>query len=159
MQSLSQEKPIDQVTDKIFIGQQLLWFHRKIFKDRNLGAVLDITVENREPFFIAQDKSICYLRIPVLDKTSPSVKQLEEGVRWGIEQIAHGRNLYIHCGAGHERSATFVSAILLRSKNCETVDESMNMIKRNRPKVRFVGNQRMVLEQWFQRLKEQVISC
>ena len=83
LQSFSKEEPISQVTDKIFIGQQLLWFHQRIFKEKMIGAVLDITVESREPFFIATDKAIHYLRIPVLDKTSPSIRQLEDGVRWG----------------------------------------------------------------------------
>jgi protein-tyrosine phosphatase len=149
MQSFSKEEPISQVTDKIFIGQQLLWFHQKDFTKRKIGAVLDITIENRESFFIAADKSINYLRIPVLDKTSPSVKQLEDGVKWGLEQIAQGKNLYVHCGAGHERSATFVAAILLRTKEYKGLDEAINKIRLNRPKARFVANQREILEKWF----------
>lgn len=148
MQSFSKEEPISQVTNKIFIGQQLLWFHRKAFKDKNIGAVLDVTIENREPFFIATDKSIHYLRIPVLDKTSPSVEQLETGVKWGLEQMVQGRNLYVHCGAGHERSATFVAAILLRAETSKTIDDSMHLIKKSRFKARFVGNQQMVLDKW-----------
>lgn len=121
VQSFGGEESISKVTDKIFIGQQLLWFHKKVFEDRKIGAVLDITIENTEPFFIARDKSIQYLRIPVLDKTSPSVEQLNTGVRWGLQQISKGRNLYVHCGAGDERSATFVSAILLRCGQCKTL--------------------------------------
>ena len=148
IQSFSKEEPISQITDKILIGQQLLWFHQKIFIDKILTALFDVTIENREPFFIAMNKSISYMRIPVLDKTSPSVEQLESGVRWGIDQIAQGRNLYVHCGAGHERSATFVAAILLRSKRCATVEEAMALIKQNRFKARFVGNQEAILKKW-----------
>jgi protein-tyrosine phosphatase len=148
-QSFSKEGPISQVTDKIFIGQQLLWFHQKVFKDKNISAVLDVTIENREPFFIVMNKSINYMRIPVLDKTSPSVEQIEKGVRWGLDQVAQGRKLYVHCGAGHERSATFVAAILLRSKRFTTLDEAMDLIKQNRFKARFVGNQEAILKHWF----------
>ncbi len=147
MQSLSEE-PVSQITEKIFIGQQLLWFHKKVFEDRKIGAVLDITIENREPFFIAMDKSIQYLKIPVLDKTSPSVEQLDAGVGWGLEQISQGRNLYVHCGAGHERSATFVAALLLKLKYSKAIDEAMSLIRKNRPKARFVANQQIILEKW-----------
>ena len=149
LQSFSKEEPISQVTDKIFIGQQLLWFHRGVFRRKKIGAVLDVTVENREPFFIIMDKSIHCLRIPILDKTSPSVKQLENGVNWGLEQIAQGKNLYVHCGAGHERSATFVAAMLLRTGEAKTLDEAIRNIQRNRPKAGFVSNQRETLEKWF----------
>lgn len=149
MQSFSKEQPISQVTDKMFIGQQLLWFHQKEFKERNISAVLDITIENTEPFFITTDKSINYLRIPVLDKTSPTVRQLEDGVKWGLDQIAQGKKLYVHCTAGHERSATFVAAMLLRSKECKDLDEAMNKIRANRPKARFVTNQREIIVKWF----------
>ena len=147
MQSL-REKPITQVTDHIFIGQQLLWFHQRIFKANKLSAVLDVTVENVEPLFISTDKTIHFLRVPVLDKTSPSVSQLEGGVRWGLDQIAAGKNLYVHCAAGHERSATFVSAILLKLGICKTIEEAMALIKQKRPKVRFVGDQKIILERW-----------
>ena len=150
IQSFGKEKPISQITDRIFIGQQLLWFHEKIFREKNIGAVLDITVENREPYFIARDKSVNYLRIPVLDKTSPSIKQLEQGVVWGLEQVSQGRNLYVHCGAGHERSATFVCAMLLRLKLYKTLEQSIIQVQRIRPKVRFVGGQQMILQKWFE---------
>jgi hypothetical protein len=149
MQSFSKEEPISQVTDKIFIGQQLLWFHQKAFQDKKMGAVLDVTIENREPYFITTDISISYLRMPVLDKTSPSAMQLETGVKWSLDQLSKGRNLYVHCGAGHERSATFVAGILLRSRRCKTIEEAMNLIKQNRFKARFVENQQMILEKWF----------
>jgi Dual specificity phosphatase, catalytic domain len=148
MQSFSKEEPISQITDRIFIGQQLLWFHQKVFKDKNIGAVLDITVEGREPFFITMNNVVSYLRMPVLDKTSPSLEQLEKGVQWGLNQIGEGKNLYVHCGAGHERSATFVSAVLLRSKRCKTVEESMSLIKQNRSKARFVDKQEAILKKW-----------
>ena len=68
--------------------------------------------------------------------------------QWGLNQIAQGRNLYVHCGAGHERSATFVAAILLKSKRCQTIEESMNLIKQHRSKARFVGNQQEILKEW-----------
>lgn len=149
LQSFNKEEPISQVTDKIFIGQQLLWFHKKVFNDQKIGAVLDVTIENREPFFITLNKSIRYLRIPILDKTSPSEQQLDNGVRWGLEQIAQRRNLYVHCSAGHERSATFVAALLLKAGDCKTLAEAVEKIRSVRPKARFVGNQQQVLEKWF----------
>lgn len=149
LQSFGMEEPISQVTDKIFIGQQLLWFHKKVFSDKKIGAVLDITIENREPFFIVWDRSIQYLRMPVLDKTSPSEEQLENGVKWGLEQVAQGKKLYVHCSAGHERSATFVAALLLKSGDCNTLSEAVEKIRCARPKTRFVGDQQEILEKWF----------
>ena len=148
MQAVSKEGPIAQITANIFMGQQLLWFHKGLFHRKKIGAVLDITVENHEPYFISMNKSIHYQRIPVLDKTSPSLEQLERGVVWGLHQLNQGKNLYVHCGAGHERSAMFVAAILLRSKICASIEESLNVIKTFRPKAGLVYNQYVVLKQW-----------
>jgi atypical dual specificity phosphatase len=149
LQSLSKEEPISQVTDNIFIGQQLLWFHRQGFNAKKIGAVLDVTIENREPYYITRNKSIKYLRLPVLDKTSPSIEQLENGVKWGWEQLSQGKILYIHCSAGHERSATFVGAMLLRLGECQTVEEAVKKIQSKRPKARLIGDQQKILEKWF----------
>ncbi|MBU0468926.1 MAG: dual specificity protein phosphatase family protein [Candidatus Omnitrophica bacterium] len=149
LQSFSNEEPISQVTDKIFIGQQLLWFHKKVFISKKIEAVLDVTIENREPCFIASDKTIQYLRMPILDKTSPSKEQLENGASWGLEQVSQGRNLFVHCSAGHERSATLVAAILLKAGDCNTLSEVVEKIRGVRPKTRFVGNQQEILEKWF----------
>lgn len=150
LQSFSSEGCIAQVNDKIYIGQQLLWFHKKLFADKKISAVLDITVENREPIFIAKNKSIQYLRIPILDKTSPTVEQLQQGVAWGLTQVNQGRNLYVHCTGGHERSATFVAALLLRSGDCQTIEEAIEKIRHNRPKARFVGDQKKILDEWLE---------
>ncbi|MCB9757967.1 MAG: dual specificity protein phosphatase family protein [Candidatus Omnitrophica bacterium] len=151
LQSFSSEGCIAHVSDKIFMGQQLLWFHKTIFTDKKINAVLDITVENREPFFIEKNKSIEYLRIPVLDRTSPTVEQLQQGVAWGLTQVNQGRNLYVHCTGGHERSATFVAALLLRSGYFQTIDEAFKKIQCTRPKARFVGDQRKILEEWLEK--------
>jgi atypical dual specificity phosphatase len=149
LQSFGKEEPISQVTDKIFIGQRLLWFHKKVFNDKKIKAVLNITIEDNEPHFVIGDKSIQYLRVPVLDKTSPSMKQLDKGVKWGLEQISQGRSLYVHCSAGHERSATFVVAMLLKMGDCKALDEAVEKIRCVRPKARFVGNQKETLGKWF----------
>ncbi len=149
LQSFSTEEPISLVTNNIFIGQKLLWFHKKVFNDKKIEAVLNVTIEDNEPYFIVRDKSIQCLRVSVLDKTSPSNEQLERGVNWGLEQLSQGKNLYVHCSAGHERSATFVVALLLKAGECKTLAEAIEKIRRVRPQVRFVGNQKEILEKWF----------
>lgn len=148
-QSLGKEGPISQVTENLYIGQQLLWFHKKLFQAKKLSAVLDITAESCEPMFLCADKTIPYLKIPLIDKTSPTVKQLEDGVVWGVSQINHGRNLYVHCGAGHERSAVYVAGILLRMGDCSCLNQAIAKIRHNRPKACFAGDQEVVLEGWF----------
>jgi protein-tyrosine phosphatase len=147
VQSLA-ETPISKITNQIYMGQQPLWFHSRIFKSFNITAVLDTTIEGRAPLFLVYNKSISYFRIPILDKTSPSMSLLDEGVRWGIAQISKGRTLYVHCGGGHERSALFVSAILMRTGFNKNLEKTLDHMKEARPKVRLLETQRQVLVEW-----------
>lgn len=142
------EQPVSKVTDHLFIGQQPLFLHHITFRDNNITAVLDVTVEGTQPCFILGNRAIAYLKIPILDKTSPMMISLEEGVDWSVAQIKQGRKLYVHCGGGRERSALFASAILIKLGIEQSLEGAMSHIKRTRPKVRLLESQQRLLEEW-----------
>jgi protein-tyrosine phosphatase len=85
-----------------------------------------------------------YLCLPVLDNTSPTPGQLREAVQWLSEALNAGR-VYVHCAAGHGRSATVVIAYLLAVGSVSSVDEGIALLKSHRPGVRLNASQQAVL--------------
>lgn len=142
------EQPVSRITDHLFIGQQPFFLHHKTFRDNGINAVLDVTIEGVSPWFILGNKAISYLKIPILDKTSPNMILLDEGVDWAAAQMKQGRNLYVHCGGGRERSALFASAILMKLGIEQSLEGAMTHIRRIRPKVRLLESQQRLLEDW-----------
>lgn len=68
---------------------------------------------------------ILHLRLPTTDHFEPSVRDLVEGVKFIAEHKALGKRVYVHCRAGHGRSAAVVFAWLL-SKNPDVDLQKLN---------------------------------
>jgi protein-tyrosine phosphatase len=75
-----------------------------------------------------------YLHIPVVDKTSPSIKQLEEGVKFIKKEIDSGGSVYVHCYWGEGRGPTMAAAYLISTGL--TSDAALAVIKKVRPFIR-----------------------
>jgi len=66
-----------------------------------------------------------HLRLPTTDHFEPTVEDLEKGVKFITEHEALGKRVYVHCRAGHGRSAAVVFAWLL-SKNPDVDLQQLN---------------------------------
>ena len=54
-----------------------------------------------------------YLHLPTIDDEPPSLEHLRAGVIFTSREIHGGGGVYVHCGAGVGRAATFVAAYLV----------------------------------------------
>lgn len=111
---------------------------------RALGAarVLDMTAEFSEPRCLREREG--YYCLPVLDNGCPSPEQLRAGVVWIAENLPRG-GAYVHCAAGHGRSATVVVAYLLTIGRVRSVEEGTALLKSKRPRVYLNHDQRQGL--------------
>src|SRR5262249_39640038 len=84
-----------------------------------------------------------YLCLPTLDNTAP-----EEGAVREMVAVLAGTTsaVYIHCAAGHGRSATVAAAVLLARGLASDVKEAEALLRKARPGVRLSPEQRHLLE-------------
>lgn len=60
-----------------------------------------------------KELGITQLRLPVVDHFTPDLEALEQAVRFIQQKKMEGKRVYVHCRAGHGRSAAAVFAWLL----------------------------------------------
>lgn len=100
--------------------------------------VVDLTAE-----FPRRIQSEHYLCLPTLDMEAPTQQQLLAGL--AAIQAASG-TVYVHCAAGHGRSATVVAAVLLARGTVTTAAEAEAFLQRRRSGVKLTPPQRRLLE-------------
>jgi protein-tyrosine phosphatase len=137
---LSREPASAEIIPGLYLGRRL-W----VTEARAMGAdfVLDLTCEMSENRLMRDSGG--YHCLPVLDNGCPSLDQLREGVAWLGARLGHGR-VYVHCAAGHGRSATLVVAYLLSKGVVGNVEEGIAFLRARRPGVRLNRCQRAVLQ-------------
>lgn len=107
-------------------------------------AVLDLTAEFQEPKPFVMTEYRC---IPVLDLTAPTREQLQEAVAFIERESARGI-VYVHCKAGHSRSAAAVGAWLLSGGHARTTDDAVSILTRARPAIVIRPEVRRALQDW-----------
>lgn len=103
--------------------------------------VVDLTCELAEPRVIRQKNYRC---LPTLDGFAPDQQQFVSLVR---EIAAHPKPVFIHCAAGHGRSATLAAAVLLARGSVGDLAGAEALLRLRRPGVRFSAAQRRLLVQ------------
>ena len=100
-------------------------------------SVIDLTSELLEDPAIRAAKN--YVCLPTLDGSAPDSQALIELLgqrdRWP-------GTIYVHCAAGHGRSALVAACLIVLGGLAETVDEAMTQMKEKRAKVHLVPVQR-----------------
>ena len=102
------------------------------------ALVVDLTAE-----FPRRVQSTRYLCLPTLDMEAPTQQQLAEGV--AAIQDTSG-TVYVHCAAGHGRSATIVAAVLMKRGTATTPAEAEALLQRIRSGVKLTPPQQRLLE-------------
>ena len=102
---LSSEPSFDRVGEHYYIGA---WPSEEKLVPTVQPAVLDVTCE-----LPLQVLPPAYLNLAVWDTHAPTPAQIEQGVKWALQQRAAGRPVLVHCAHGHGRSATVLAAILI----------------------------------------------
>ena len=105
----------------------------------NTALVVDLTAE-----FPRRAKAWEYLCLPTLDADAPTPEALRTAVA-AIENASG--SVYVHCAAGHGRSATIVAAVLIARGLAKDLDDAEAQPQRIRPGVRLTPPQRRLLTQ------------
>jgi hypothetical protein len=127
---LSTEPAWNQVTDQLVIGRRLL--AREC--PGEFANYVDLTAEFAEPRALREMPG--YVAFPILDGSTPSLERLHTvigGLRPG--------KTFIHCAQGHGRTGLFAVAVLLLSKEAQTVEEGLTLLTGVRPAVRLNSEQ------------------
>jgi len=81
------------------------------------------------------------------------VEQIDEGVKWAVQQRESGRPVLVHCAHGHGRSLVLMCAILVVTGLAGDFVEAYKIVKAARPKVRLNSRQHRALVQWQEHMK------
>lgn len=76
---VSKEEPFSWVSDSVVLGRLPLQADRASLGSYGVRSVLDLTAEFGAARFV---REVCYLNLPLLDGTAPSLQQLRASVSW-----------------------------------------------------------------------------
>jgi hypothetical protein len=128
----------NEVAPGVFLGRRLT--HAGELPPAT-AAVIDLTAEFRATPGIAERRE--YRTLPTLDTLAPEYAAFAELVRWAA---SHPGPIYVHCAAGHGRSAAVAAAILLVRGHARDATEAEVLLKKARPLVWLHGAQRQAVE-------------
>ena len=123
---------VSQITPQLHVGGQYRRRGWPRLAARGITAVVNMRIE-----FDDNDAGIApprYLYLPTVDDEPPTLKQLQEGASFIVEEIARGGGVYVHCGAGVGRAATMAAAYL--ASTGLTPEQAWAQIRAVRPFVR-----------------------
>lgn len=132
-----------QMNEQVFLGTNaccMIHFKADLL-DR--GVTCDISLEGErldQPFGID-----CFLWLPTVDHTPPSMHDTLVGVAALSEILKEGRSVYIHCKNGHGRAPTFFAAYLILKEGLE-VNDAIARIAAKRPEIHLEPSQKQFLE-------------
>lgn len=106
----------DEVDDDIVLGA--FPFARDVKKMSELGirAVVNTCEEYCGPVDQYEEFGIDQFRMPTVDFTHPSIKDVAAAVAFIDSHVTKGNRVYIHCKAGRARSATVAICWLMQSR-------------------------------------------
>ncbi|UJR79765.1 dual specificity protein phosphatase family protein [Sandaracinus amylolyticus] len=91
-----------------------------------------------------------YHCLPALDT---SVPRYSDFARLARAIAAHEGPVYVHCAAGHGRSATFAAALLIARGQAGDVDEAEAKLREARPTVHLHRGQRAMVQRFAEELR------
>lgn len=114
---------------------------------KGIRAVLDMTAE----FVVHKDirTHYEYVAVPTFDGHPPRKAHLLAALRF---MESSQMPIYVHCAAGHGRSASVVVAHLVKNGKAASVSEAEQMLQKYRPKIKLSREQRWMLEEWAESL-------
>lgn len=131
----SKEAVFDEVAPNIFVGRMAP------FADLPPGTrlVVDLTCELWPPRAV---RRAAYRCLPTLDGTAP-----ERGAFWALvdELALIDGPIFIHCAAGHGRSATLAAALIMQRGHAADATAAEALMKSRRPRVGLSRDQRALL--------------
>ncbi|MDB4986360.1 MAG: uncharacterized protein JWN04_1538 [Myxococcaceae bacterium] len=132
---LGGEEPWHEVSRGLYLGRRVQ--HWEV--PARIGLVLDMTAEFVEPVELRTGRR--YVCVPTLDASACDPHVLADTV----EDIAdYEGNIYVHCAAGHGRSAMAMGVLMVTRGVASDLDEAIAMMVKARTRVRLRTTQRRV---------------
>jgi protein-tyrosine phosphatase len=132
---LGDEDPWHEVAPGLYLGRRVQHWELPA----RVGLVLDLTAEFVEPPELREGRR--YVSVPALDASTPSVQALADAVH---AISSYQGNVYVHCAAGHGRSAMAMAVLLVARGMAHDIDDAVELMRAKRPRVRLRTTQRKV---------------
>lgn len=130
---LRKEAPYHEVRPGLFIG-------RRPLRTRELPEGVTLVVDCTAEFPRLHPKHVEYVGLPTLDGSAPHDLGAAREV---VERIQkHEGPVYVHCAAGHGRSAALVATVLVSEGRAANVREAITLMRGVRPGVGLSKSQR-----------------
>ena len=142
---LGQDDPWREVARGLYLGRRVQHWELPA----RVGLVLDMTAEFVEPVEVRSGRT--YLCVPTLDGAPPDVERLARAL---AEVLPFQGNVYVHCAAGYGRSAMAMAVLLVGRGIARDLDHAIELMRRERARVRLRTSQRRRAEQVLSRLRE-----
>lgn len=139
--------PIQKIQDNLFVAARLSGADMDDLNALEIEAVLDVTAEFDGLDWSAQENTLAYLNIPVLDHTSPTREQLTTAINWISQQHQANKKVVVHCALGRGRSVLVVAAYLLSENPNLSVTDALKEINDVRKTARLNRQQLRSLSQ------------
>lgn len=136
----------NEVSPGVFLGRRLTHVGELPPGTR---AVVDLTAEFRATPGLRE--RCAYRTLPTLDTSAPDYAPFAEVARWAA---AHEGPVYVHCAAGHGRSAALAGALLVLRGEAKSAAEAEAILKRARPLVSLHRAQRALVERIAEEVQE-----
>lgn len=138
----------DRIIDRLWLGGAPTYPRDYDFLLKNgIGAVVDIRQEREDDLALFERHGIRSLKLRVPDMLVPPADMIDEGVAFMRENIAEGRDVYVHCAKGRGRSATLVAAYLMKYEGL-SFEEARELMEKARPLVKLESRHEQVLKNW-----------
>lgn len=109
----------------------------------DVELVIDLTAEMHEPRGVRSSRR--YMCFPTLDATAPSPAD----VHAILEAVANCRGeVYLHCAAGHGRSAAVAACVLIQRGHARTLEAAEAQLHLIRPGIRLNHAQRALIHEF-----------
>ena len=117
-------EPWVEAAPGVYCGRLLTKREARAVRSMGVTGVLDLTAEHAETrAFLGLE----YLNVPVLDLTSPSLRQFDVAVAF-IAEHTHAGGVYVHCALGISRSVA-AAAAYIASKRTEPSPALMGSVR------------------------------
>ncbi len=145
---------MSEVTPALAIGGQHNRRGVARLRRRGFTAVVNMRRESDDQARgIALD---CYLYLPTIDNTPPTLEHLRDGARFIGDEIERGGKVYVHCWEGVGRAPTMAAAYLVSTGR--TTAEAWTMIRAVRPFIRPTPFQVAQLEAFARSLNAETVG-
>jgi len=153
----------DKITENIFLGAIPIKEkdHVKALKKEKINSVLTILEDfeiYRQTILTTpitpnqwKESKVKQKIISAKDAHPLSIDQIEEGVKFLIDEVKNKNRVYVHCKSGVGRSATVVACYLMNKDRNLTVDKAIALVKTKRSNIK-LWQRRKILQKYYDKI-------